>query len=116
MATVIDCYEHEGIGFEFAFRSLVKEAERAVEAVCLVRFGMLWPTGAPVLCGDNGLVFQSSQFRQARRDYRLQQEFITLHTAEQNGIIGWFFRRLKEECVRQHTFQTFDEARSVIRS
>ena len=79
------------------------------------RFGTLRPIGAHVLRSDNGLIFQSRRFRQACRDYRLQQEFITPYTPEQNGMIERFFRSLKEECVWQHTFQTFEEARRIIR-
>ena len=115
LAAVIDCHDREVIGYEFALRSRAKEAERAVEAACLQRFGTLRPMGAPVLRSDNGLIFQSRRFRQACRDYRLQQEFITPYTPEQNGIIERFFRSLKEECVWQHTFQTFEEARRTIR-
>jgi putative transposase len=114
LAAVIDCHDREVIGYEFALRSRAKEAERAVEAACLARFGTLRPVGAPVLRSDNGLIFQSRRFRQACRDYRLQQEFITPYTPEQNGIIERFFRSLKEECVWQHVFQTFDHARRVI--
>ncbi|MER3423301.1 MAG: hypothetical protein C4293_08790 [Nitrospiraceae bacterium] len=33
-----------------------------------------------------------------------------------NGIIDRFFRSLKEECVWQHHFQTFEEARQQIRT
>jgi putative transposase len=115
LAAVIDCHDRELIGYEFALRSRAKEAERAVEAACLQRFGTLRPMGAPVLRSDNGLIFQSRRFRQACRDYRLEQEFITPYTPEQNGIIERFFRSLKEECVWQRTFQTFEEARRVIR-
>ena len=115
LAAVIDCHDREVIGYEFALRSRAKEAERAVEAACLQRFGTLRPVGAPVLRSDNGLIFQSRRFRQAGRDYRLQQEFITPYTPEQNGIIERFFRSLKEECVWQHVFQTFDDARRIIR-
>jgi putative transposase len=115
LAAVIDCHDREVIGYEFALRSRAKEAERAVEAACLHRFGTLRPTGAPVLRSDNGLIFQSRRFRQACRDYRLQQEFITPYTPEQNGVIERFFRSLKEECVWQHTFRTFEEARQMIR-
>ncbi len=115
LAAVIDCHDRELIGYEFALRSRAKEAERAVEAACLRRFGTLRPVGAPVLRSDNGLIFQSRRFRQACRDYRLQQEFITPYTPEQNGMIERFFRSLKEECVWQHTFQTFEEARRIIR-
>ncbi|CUS34196.1 Integrase catalytic region (fragment) [Candidatus Nitrospira nitrificans] len=94
--------------------SRAKEAERAVEAVGLQRFGTLRPANAPVLRSDNGLIFQSRRFRQACRDYRLEQEFITPDTPEQNGLIERFFCSLKEECVWQHIFQTFEEARQVI--
>ena len=75
-----------------ALRSRAKDVERAVEAACLQRFGTLRPAGAPVLRSDNGLIFQSRRFRKACRDYRLQQEFITPYTPEQNGIIERFFR------------------------
>jgi len=111
---VIDCHDREVIGYEFALRSRAKEAERAVEAACLQRFGTLRLVGAPVLRSDNGLIFQSRRFRQTCRDYRLQQEFITPYTPEQNGIIERFFRSLKEECVWQYTFQTFEETRRII--
>ncbi len=115
LAAVIDCHDREIVGYEFALRSRAKEAERAVEAACLQRVGTLRPVCAPVLRSDNGLIFQSRRFRQACRDYRLQQECITPSTPEQNGMIERFFRSLKEECVWQHAFQTFEDARRIIR-
>lgn len=115
LAAVIDCHDREIVGYEFALRSRAKEAERALEAACLARFGTLRPAGAPVLRSDNGLIFQSRRFRQACRDYRLRQEFITPYTPEQNGMIERFFRSLKEECVWQHAFATFEDARRIIR-
>ncbi len=48
-------------------------------------------------------------------DYRLRQEFITPDTPEQNGMIEPFFRSLKEECVWQHRFPNFGEARRAVR-
>jgi putative transposase len=38
-------------------------------------------------------------------------EFITPYTPEQNGMIERFFRSLKEECVWQHSFVSFEHAR-----
>jgi putative transposase len=67
-----------------------------------------------VVRSDNGLIFQSRRFRAARRDYRLLQEFITPYTPEQNSLIERFFRSLKEECVWQHNFTSFREARIAI--
>ena len=104
------------MGYEFSLRGRAKEAERALENACLDRFGTLRPEGAtPVVRSDNGLVFQSRRFRAALRDYRLRQEFITPYTPEQNGMIERFFRSLKEECVWQHLFADFEEARRAIR-
>ena len=78
--------------------------------------GTLRPSGAtPTVRSDNGLIFQSRRVRAACRDYRLQQEFITPYTPEQNGLIARFFRSLKEECVWQHQVPPFDDARRMIR-
>jgi len=116
LAAVIDCHDRELIGYEFSLRGRAKEAERALEEACLQRFGTLRLTGtAPLLRSDNGLIFQSRRFRAACRDYRLRQEFITPYTPEQNGMIERFFRSLKEECVWQHQFHSFTDARRIIR-
>jgi putative transposase len=113
---VIDCHDRELLGWEFALRGRAKEAERAIEEACIARFGTLRPLGAtPVVRSDNGLIFQSRRFRAACRDYRLTQEFITPYTPEQNGIIERFFRSLKEECIWQHSFHNFAEAKAAVR-
>ena len=115
LVAVIDCCDRELIGFEFALRGRAREAERALENACIKRFGTLRPNRAmPVIRSDNGLVFQSRRFRETCRDYKLAQEFITPYTPEQNGIIERFFRSLKEECVWQHNFSSFEEARRTI--
>jgi putative transposase len=112
---IIDCHDRELIGHEFALRGRAREAERALEAACIKRFGTLRPKGkAPTVRSDNGLVFQSRRFRATCRDYRLEQEFITPYTPEQNGMIERFFRSLKEECVWQHSFRSFAEAKRTI--
>jgi putative transposase len=61
------------------------------------------------------LICTARRFRAACRDCRLAQEFITPYTPEQNGMIERFFRSLKEECVWQHNFASFAEAKAVIR-
>ena len=115
LTAVIDGHDREIIGYEFALRGRAKEAERALEAACLTRFGTLRPQGqTPVLRSDNGLIFQSRRFRRACGEYRLQQEFITPYTPEQNGLIERFFRSLKEECVWQHHFAGFEDAQRAV--
>lgn len=115
LVAVIDCYDRELIGWEFALRGRANEAERALEMACLARFGTLRPCGeVPIIRSDNGLIFQSRRFRDACRFYRLQQEFITPYTPEQNGVIERWFRSLKEECVWQQPFGSFAEAQQAI--
>lgn len=115
LAAIIDCHDREIVGFEFALRGRAKEAERALEEACIRRFGTLRPPGpTPTIRSDNGLIFQSRRFRAACADYRLTQEFITPYTPEQNGLIERFFRTLKEECVWQHNFASFPDARREV--
>jgi len=78
LTAVVDCHDRAIIGYEFALRGRAQEAERALEEVCLARFGTVRPRGpTPTLRSDNGLIFQSRRFRAACRAYRLPQEFIT---------------------------------------
>lgn len=115
LTAVIDCHDREIMGYEFALRSRAKEEERDLEVACLSRFDTLRPVGStPVLRSDNGLIFQSSPFSQACRDYCIAQEFITRYTLQQNGLIERFFRSLKEECVWQYQFGNFEEAQPRI--
>jgi len=57
------------------------------------------------------LILQSRRFRQACRDYRLKQEFITPYTPAQNGMIERLppVPSLKDECVWQQNFASFGE-------
>lgn len=117
LTAVLVCHDREVIGYEFAFHGRAKEAERAMEAAWLTRFGILHPRGTTsMLRSDHGLIFQSRRFRQACRDYRLQQEFITPYTLEQNGFIKRFSRSLKEECVWQHHFEGVKDAHRTIKN
>ena len=115
LIAVIDCYDRESIGYAFALRGRTNAAERAVELACLARFGTLRPHGEPpIIRSDNGLIVQRRRLREAWRFYRLQHEFITPYTPEQNGMIERWFRSLKEACVWHHQFRTFAEARAAI--
>lgn len=117
LIAVIDCCNREIVGYEMSGRSRANEAEGALEAACIKRFGTLRPSGeTPVIRSDNGLIFQSRRFREACRFYRLTQEFITPYTPEQNGVIERFFRSFKEECAWQHNFASLGEARTAVNS
>lgn len=115
LAAVIDCADREVIGWRFAFRGRAREAEEALEDACIRRFGGRIPRSHSLtLRSDNGLVFMAKHFRQTVKRYGISQEYITPYTPEQNGMIERFFRSLKDECVYQHHFQSFEEARAAI--
>jgi putative transposase len=103
------------MGLRVARRGRAKEAERALKEADLARFGTLRLSApTPVIRSDNGLIYQRRRFRAAGRGYRLRQEFIPPYTPQQNGLIERFFCSFKEECVWQHVFRDFAEARREI--
>jgi len=59
-------------------------------------------------------VYASELYRELAKSYGLHQEFILPHTPEQNGVAESFMGTLKLECVWQHRFETYDEAKSAI--
>ena len=48
------------------------------------------------------------------RSYGLQQEFITPHCPQQNGMVERVIRTLKEQCVHRHRFESLQHAMRVI--
>ena len=67
-----------------------------------------------LLRSDNGLVFTSRSFTALVRSYGLQQEFITPHSPEQNGLVERVIRTLKEQCVHRHRFESLRHASRLI--
>lgn len=114
---VVDCADRECVGRNVSQRNDAREASWALEDALLRRFGAL-PQGDAdvVLRTDNALVFASELYRNLTKCYGLRQEFILPHTPEQNGVAESFIGTLKLECVWQHRFQTFDEAKRIIES
>jgi hypothetical protein len=84
--------------------------------ISLARYGEVYLRGEEraQLQSDNGKVFTSKHFQACCKQYGLSQEFITPYTPQQNGMIERFFRSLKEECIWQHHFKTFEEAKAAI--
>jgi len=48
------------------------------------------------------------------RSYGLQQELITPHSPEQNGMVECMIGILKEQCVHRHRFESLQHASRVI--
>jgi putative transposase len=112
---IIDCADRECIGFNVSQHNDAVEATWALEDALINRFGAL-PTGdtGVILRTDNALVYASQLYRTLAKSYGLHQEFILPHTPEQNGVAESFMGTLKLECVWQHRFETYTEAKATI--
>ena len=115
LALVIDCCSRELLGWHLSRSGKSQTAESALEQALIARFGTLGRVPTPFLLrSDNGLVFTSRRYTALVRSYGLQQEFITPHTPEQNGMVERVIRTLKEQCVHRHRFETLQHASRVI--
>jgi len=67
-----------------------------------------------LLRSDNRLVFTSRIYTGPVRSYGLQQEFITPHCPQQNGMVERLIRTVKEQCVHRHRFENQRHAMRVV--
>lgn len=115
LALVIDCHTRELLGWHLSRSGKASTAQSALEQALIARFGTLGRVPTPFLLrSDNGLVFTSRCYRKLVRSYGLQQEFITPHCPQQNGMVERVIRTLKEQCVHRHRFESLQNASRVI--
>src|SRR3546814_6652339 len=82
-------------------------AAAALEQALIVRYGTLGRVPVPFLLrSDNSLVFTSRDYTRLVKSYGLNQEFITPHCPQQNGMVERVIRKLKEQCTHRHRFET----------
>lgn len=115
LALVIDCHTRELLGWHLSRSGKASTATGALEQALISRFGTLGKVDVPFLLrSDNGLVFTSRKYTALVRSYGLQQEFITPHCPQQNGMVERVIRTLKEQCVHRHRFETLTHAMRTI--
>jgi putative transposase len=112
LALVIDdCHTGELMGWQLSRSGRASTAMAALEQALIARFGTVGRVTTPFLLrSDNGLVFTSRAYTRLVCTYGLKQEFITPHCLQQNGMIEWFIRTLKEQCARRHRFENQQHA------
>jgi putative transposase len=111
LALVIDCYTRQLLGWQLSRSGKATTAVAALEQALIVRFGTLGRVRQPFLLrSDNGLVFTSRAYTRLVKSYGLQQEFITPHCPQQNGMVERVIRTLKEQCVHRHRFESLTHA------
>ena len=115
LAIVIDCYTRQILGWHLSRSAKATTAESALEQALINRYGTLGRVTTPFLLrSDNGLVFTSRSYTRLVRSYGLQQEFITPHCPEQNGLVERVIRTIKEQCVHRQRFETLQHAARVL--
>src|SRR5690625_1983417 len=115
LALVIDCHTRQLLGWQLSRSGKATTAAAALEQALITRYGTLGRVPAPFLLrSDNGLVFTSRHYKRLVRSYGLEQEFITPHCPQQNGMVERVIRTLKEQCVHRHRFETQQHAMRVI--
>jgi putative transposase len=114
LVAVIDCFDRSIPGWRFSSSGKAAVAAGVLEDALLTRRVRPDEENTLTLRSDNGLVFGSKEFTRVSRKYKLNQEYITPYTPEQNGMIERFFRSLKEECVWHYNFETENEAFRII--
>lgn len=115
VALVIDCYTRQLLGWQLSRSGKASTAAAALEHALIARFGTLGRVPKPFLLrSDNGLVFTSRDYTRLVRSYGLQQEFITPHCPQQNGMVERVIRTLKEQCAHRHRFESQQHANRVI--
>ena len=106
--TVADDFSHECIDIAVDFGISGQYVTRLLDQAAIFR-------GYPVAVRtDNGLVFTSRSYTKLVKSYGLQQEFITPHCPEQNGLVERVIRSIKEQCVHRQRFETLQHASRVI--
>lgn len=113
LTAIIDCYDRYIVGWRLSKSGKAKVAAGALEDALIAR--RIDPqSNQLILRSDNGLVFGSKVFVKTAKHYRLEQEYITPYSPQQNGMIERFFRTAKEECIWHHRFKDVDEAFRII--
>jgi len=106
-----------GVHYTFSTQCGTDEAIRTLEMAVLERFpdGTI-PEGLATRRSDGGSQYTTSdRFISALKAYGIKQEVTGKNRPDQNAYIEAFHRSLKEDCIWQHEFQTFQEADAVIK-
>ena len=72
------------------------------------------PTDHLELRSDNGCHYGAKIFREEIRRLGIKHTRTMVNTPKGNAVIERFFKSLKQECVWQHGFASFDEAKVVV--
>ena len=112
--SILDCYTREWLSYTFSTVCGTGEAIRTLDIAVLDRFAGKQPSGITVR-NDGGMQYTSARFVDVLKVYGIRHEVTGTNRPDQNAYIEAFHRSIKEDCIWQHDFATFQEADSVIK-
>lgn len=106
---VIDHHDKNLLGYSFS-RSC-----RAIGGVmALAEAASKRPVDSLELRSDNGCHYGAKIFREEIRRLGIKHTRTMVNTPKGNAVVERFFKSLKQECVWQHGFATYDEAKPIV--
>lgn len=112
---VLDCCTRECIGYRVSYRGRAIEACEALDEAVMNRFGKVGPIPVELsLRMDNGSIFLANKYWKELKFLGIQPEYTPYRYPKANGIVERFMKTIKEECIWQYKFKTFEEAELVI--
>ncbi|MGH9995100.1 MAG: IS3 family transposase [Nitrososphaeraceae archaeon] len=114
--SILDCYTREWLAYTFSTYCGTDEAIRTLEMAVLERFpdGAILPLLGLTTRSDGGSQYTSDRFISTLKVYGIRHEVTGKNRPDHNAYIEAFHKSIKEDCIWQHDFQTYQEADLVI--
>lgn len=114
--SILDCYTREWLAYTFSTQCGTDEAITTLEMAVLERFpdGVIPPLLGLTTRSDGGPQYTSHRFVSTLKVYEIRHEVTGKNRPDQNAYIEAFHKSIKEDCIWQHDFQTFQEANLII--
>lgn len=106
---VIDHHDKEMLGYNFS-----RSCSSLGGVMALAEAATKRPVEVLELRSDNGCHYGAKIFRDEIRRLGITHTRTMVNTPKGNSVIERFFRSLKEECVWQHQFKNFEEAKVAV--
>jgi len=114
--SILDCYTREWLAYTFSTYCGTDEAIRTLEMAVLERFpDRIIPSHSDLATrSDGGSQYTSDRFANTLKVYGIRHEVTGKNRPDHNAYIEAFHKSIKEDCIWQHDFQTFQETDLVI--